>query len=162
MNREELLNRIAASRNAERYLEIGIASGATFRTITCPLKHGVDPSASCTFRMTSDEFFVQCATTYDLIFIDGRHVADVVMRDIYSALRCLSRRGVVVLHDCMPSNEIEQRVPRESNAWTGDVWKAFAQFCATSRTNGIHGEHGSRLWDRREATDRTCCDTVRS
>jgi hypothetical protein len=129
-----VLNRIAASIGALRYLEIGVKRSATFRAVTCPTKHGVDPAWPCTFRMTSDQFFATvCKDQYDLAFIDGLHLAEQVTRDLYNVLSRLSPGGVVVLHDCLPRCEAHQQRQhvRGQKAWMGDVWKAFATFRAT-------------------------------
>jgi hypothetical protein len=116
------------------YLEIGTRNGETFKTIRCDLKHGVDPAGgkATTHPVTSDAFFrdLPPGTEYDLVFIDGLHEAEQVKRDIKNALEHLSPAGVVVMHDCSPRDEAEQRVPRprRQGIWTGDVWRAFVHY----------------------------------
>jgi len=111
------------------YLEIGIDKGANWKRIKCDLKHGMDPNGGGTHKMTSDEFFRRFYDTYDLIFIDGLHHADQVEKDFDNALKHLKPNGTIVMHDCSPRNEDEQRVPWDGKQriWTGDAWKAFVK-----------------------------------
>ena len=48
-------------------------------------------------------------------------------RDIDNALAALSGHGVILLPDCIPRSIGEQAVPREQEAWSGDVWKAIVE-----------------------------------
>ena len=41
---------------------------------------------------------------YDLVFVDGLHIADQVERDIVNSLAALAPGGMVVLHDCNPKS----------------------------------------------------------
>jgi len=122
-------------REDSRYLEIGVQSGKNFRKIECSDKISVDPNpaAGATFQMPSDEFFEKNTEIFDVVFIDGLHLFEQVLRDILNALDCLSDGGVIICHDLDPKKEWHQdRTPpwerREviSRAWTGDCWKAWA------------------------------------
>ena len=131
LSRTEIVQRLINRHDYQSYLEIGVDRGSTFNYIRCPLKHGVDPNGKvATHSMTSDKFFSTLDRDYDLIFIDGLHEAEQVKRDIKNALEHLSPGGVIVMHDCSPRNEKEQRVPKpfRPRAWTGDVWKAFIYY----------------------------------
>ena len=130
--RTEILNWLIARQGYVSYLEIGVGDGAHFRSVWCVDKEGVDPAAECEYagatarhRMTSDEFFARNERTFDLVFIDGLHHADVVYRDMCNALRVLTPDGMVVCHDLNPASEEMQRVPRQVLVWTGDCWKAW-------------------------------------
>jgi len=111
------------------YLEIGVDKNHTWNNIECEIKHGVDPNKDCTFKMTSDEFFLKNKNEYDLIFIDGLHEQNQVKRDIENALNILTYGGVIVVHDCNPRNEQEQIAPKlpGQKIWIGDGWKAFVE-----------------------------------
>lgn len=132
--RSELLNWIIRKKNYNSYLEIGVENPIiNLDKIHVKYKVGVDPNfvrfpVGMSFSGTSDEFFFQNTEIFDIIFIDGLHLADQAYKDIENSLKVLSNGGTVVMHDCLPRNEIEQRVPREQNVWTGDVWKAFVRF----------------------------------
>ena len=123
-HRAELLNRLVALRGYRAYLEIGCAGNETFDAVTAPHKVGVDPMAGGTHRATSDDYFAAHRETFDLVFIDGLHHAAQVERDVDNALDRLNDGGLIVLHDCLPVEEAHQVVPRMSQVWTGDVWKA--------------------------------------
>jgi hypothetical protein len=129
MNRSQLINYIICSIGATRYLEIGIDSGENYRHIICNSKVGVDPNtySPATFHMTSDDFFKHNVDTFDVIFIDGLHHAEVVERDIINSLKFLTKGGHIVCHDMNPTSEIMQRVPREVDYWMGDCWKAWVK-----------------------------------
>ena len=127
----KLINNYISRYNYKSYLEIGIDECVCFRQIQCEYKVGVDPysSSNCvTHKMSSDEFFLQNNKTFDIIFIDGLHHSDQVIKDIENSLKILNKGGTVIVHDCLPLNEIEQIVPRQTKVWTGDVWKAWMIF----------------------------------
>jgi Methyltransferase domain len=128
-----------------RYLEIGVRNpDDNFNLIEATEKHSVDPGVEfkqnpVDFKMTSDEFFGQLRTgtilssdfRWDVIFIDGLHLADQVGRDIRNALNHLSDDGFVVLHDCNPPTEWHAResylydLTPARKIWNGTTWKAF-------------------------------------
>lgn len=135
MTRTDILNAIIQKCGYTTYLEIGVQKGVNWNAIKCEHKIGVDPEPQFEdpfiSKMTSDEFFAQPmkfqGDGFDLIFIDGLHHADQVLRDFDNARKVISPHGTIVLHDCNPPNEESQRVPRETKEWCGDVWKAWAQ-----------------------------------
>jgi hypothetical protein len=91
------------------------------------------------YPITSDKFFENCNHTYDLIFIDGDHECNQVLRDIDNSIRHLNENGIIFVHDTKPHTELMQRHPQPDNLcerglWTGDVWKAIAKF-RTQRTD---------------------------
>lgn len=78
-------------------------------------------------RAKSDDFFASNRETFDLVFIDGLHLAEQVLKDVEHSLAVLRPGGVVVLHDCLPLNSVAQYRRRASWFWNGDVWKAFVE-----------------------------------
>jgi len=50
-------------------------------------------------RKTSDDFFDQNQLKFDLIYIDGNHLFDFVVRDITNSLNFINRDGIIVLDD---------------------------------------------------------------
>lgn len=127
--RTAIINALVKSCNHKSYLEIGVADGFNFGDITCSNKVGVDPDSDvvCTHNMTSDAYFEAYNDKFDMIFIDGLHHADQVLRDIENSLDRLNPGGTILLHDCHPPNEKSQIVPRTELVWTGDVWKAWVK-----------------------------------
>lgn len=65
---------------------------------------------------------------FDIIFIDGSHIAGDVEKDIIGAIQMLNYKGFIILHDCNPPTEKDQLVPRQHKVWYGDVWRAFVGF----------------------------------
>lgn len=135
MVRYEIINTLIKKHKYKTYLEIGVDNGQCFTAIDAEYKECVDPSSSypATHRMGSDEFFAINEKSFDIVFIDGLHHSDQVDRDIANSIELLSDGGCIVLHDCSPSNELYQRVPRETGIWNGDVWKSITRF--------IHANH---------------------
>ncbi|CAM9387564.1 unnamed protein product, partial [Discosporangium mesarthrocarpum] len=114
-----------------RYLEIGCDKDETFGPLeeTFDLAVGVDPVRGGTHRISSDDFFAGNNETFDLIFVDGLHSAEQVLRDVENSLAFLEEQGTIVLHDCNPRHEVSQWYPQPPknnavHAWNGDVWKA--------------------------------------
>ena len=93
-SRTELLNCLVSRDELDRYLEIGVEDRGNFRERDRP-GPAQRRSRGATFSMTSDEFFAsgRGCPEYDLVFIDGLHEEDQVLRDIENALD-RSRRAV--------------------------------------------------------------------
>lgn len=129
MDRIKLVNYLIQRYGFKSYLEIGCEYNHCFNHIKCESKVGVDPERGGTHRMTSDQFFEVNGgkMTFDMVFIDGLHHCDQVVRDISNSLACLRPGGIIALHDCNPTTEHLQRVPRPTphTWWNGDVWKAI-------------------------------------
>jgi len=125
------------------YLEIGLFRGKCFRHVRCWQKTGVDPNPLVVRpgwdirRVTSDAFFADNTERFDIVFIDGLHLAEQVVRDVYNSLACLNPGGAVLLHDCSPADEASQARDMsrlyDGKTWNGDVWNAFAFIRATRR-----------------------------
>lgn len=137
LDRLHLLHWLQTRYGYGAYLEIGTDRDEVFSQMRgFRLKVGVDPNAGGTHRMTSDAYFESIRQLpeasrahFDLVFIDGLHEHQQVLRDLENALACLLPGGTIVLHDCMPCAESQQAVPRPVplSFWTGDVWKAIFQ-----------------------------------
>lgn len=138
IKRFDIINYLVEKYKLVNYLEIGVFQGENIRKIKAPYKNGVDPGVEgyvvpeVDYPMTSDEFFELIKghddIKYDIIFIDGLHHSDQVIKDIENSLNHLVKNGFIVLHDCNPSSYETQLIPRQTIAWTGDVWKAFVDF----------------------------------
>ena len=144
--RTDVINKILSKRSNDTvYLEIGVRNPEdNFYAIKSSLKYSVDPGVEvktnkADFKLTSDEFFkllrggkiLSKDCKFDVIFIDGLHLAEQVDRDIDNALNFLKDDGFVVLHDCNPPTEWHARETYSfysspaDGAWNGTVWKAF-------------------------------------
>jgi len=143
MNRTSIIQDIIDATKSLEYLEIGIEEGKNFNKIQCEYKVGVDPAFNqkhsiksigvkeLNIKATSDCFFsdfqhISHRNSFDVVFIDGLHHAEQVMRDIFNCIKYgCNEDCILVIHDCNPMKEIYQRREPVVNEWTGDVWKAW-------------------------------------
>ncbi|MEO0794833.1 MAG: class I SAM-dependent methyltransferase [Verrucomicrobiota bacterium] len=129
------------------YLEIGVRNpNHNFNKIAADHKFSVDPGVEykenpVDFKLTSDEFFAGMKrgdllpdTLFDVIFIDGLHLAEQVDRDIANALDHIKDDGFIVMHDCNPPTEYHARedfgyhFSPAGGYWNGTTWKAFLKW----------------------------------
>jgi hypothetical protein len=138
MKRYEIINWFIREHEYLTYLEIGLDNPAKcFNMIEAKLKMSVDPAVGmtkklCHYRMTSDDFFKQNNIWFDLVFVDGLHIREQVVRDVDHSLKWLNPRGTIILHDCMPTvmkTACTTRLPR--TPWYGTVWQAWADLRST-------------------------------
>lgn len=144
-NRHEVINQATIETNI--YLEIGVENGYTFNNVHFlnENKTGVDPDPKCDnkniCRVTSDQFFLerlerQERQEFDVIFIDGMHQSEYVLRDFNNSMAILAENGSIFIDDIIPLNYNEQlRIPQKhyyengilkyKEEWTGDVWKVI-------------------------------------
>lgn len=140
MQRNEFINFIAKQIGAKSYLEIGVETGLNFSLIDIELKIGIDPilmnasKSGILIETTSDKFFRGNSHKFDIIFIDGSHLYEQVLKDFENSLRHLTSKGVIVLHDCNPIKYEQQSRPPVQHEWCGDVWKVVAKI----RSEGEH------------------------
>ena len=147
MQRYDIIQHLIDYHGYESYLEIGLGIMNTWNRVKCERKRCTDPNIKgqfgatedwCIFDQESDTYFARIdnKARYDLIFIDGLHIADQVERDIQNSLRHLSPGGTIVLHDCNPptlahaGEEPEIWKGEGDNrhfVWCGTVWKAVSK-----------------------------------
>lgn len=151
MDRIGIINSLIKKNGYKSYLEIGCQNDVCFNQIQIEHKVGVDPEKGGTLRMTSDEFFDNLFNSeensfvihlglskFDIIFVDGLHEEEQVLRDIENALKCLNPGGVIICHDMNPQSELAQRVPREIKQWNGDCWKAIVKLQLKQPSLEVH------------------------
>ena len=147
--RTAIINYLLSLTPAKKYLEIGVRNPEkNFNRINCENKFSVDPGIEfkenpVDYKLTSDEFFqkMRDGTTsldvnikFDVIFIDGLHLARQVEKDILNSLDFISDSGFIVLHDCNPPTQFHARESYDflnspaRNFWNGTTWKAFYKF----------------------------------
>jgi len=137
MHRLEVINTLITKYNLNNYLEIGVNDGQVFDKIKAKYKLGVDPDCDtykidwkgtgAMFCDTSDNFFDQLNEhiKFDIIFIDGLHIADQVFRDIKNSIKHLSKNGYIVLHDCNPPTEHNASPEIHYGSWNGTVYLGY-------------------------------------
>ena len=142
------INKLADQLDARTYLEIGVFQGDTFREVSVPFRTGVDPGfafdtstvnndSTRLVQLTSDAFFAAEAgyAPYDLVFIDGLHTFEQVVRDMGNALLHAHKHSVLIFDDTVPS-DVYSAIPdwaaclqyRKAScsgdlSWHGDVFK---------------------------------------
>ncbi len=124
----------------DAYVEIGVRNGDSLRlALPNTLCVGIDPNADIRFplntntkifNMTSDEFFerydlasVLGDRRVDLGFIDGMHLFEYALRDFANLERYCHRDSCIVVHDCLPVDRETSTRNRNTDVWSGDVWK---------------------------------------
>jgi hypothetical protein len=132
MKRWDIINKIIKKFNYNSYLEVGTQDPTSnFDKIDTPIKTSIDPfpRGPVTFTGTSDEYFKSITDNvkFDIIFIDGLHHDDQVLKDIENSLKHLNENGTIVCHDCLPTTRKMQERNDHGGEWTGDVWKAIAK-----------------------------------
>jgi hypothetical protein len=139
--RHEVVNSLTSA--SDTYLEIGVEYGLTFTNVHFLDKTGVDPDPKFEVEdkdslklLTSDDFFEKNEKIFDVIFIDGMHQCEYVLKDVNNSIKCLSDNGVIFIDDILPSSYNEQlKIPNKhyyekgilkyGEPWTGDVWKVM-------------------------------------
>ena len=148
-SRTSIINFILSQFHKETsYLEIGVRNpDHNFNHICSNNKYSVDPGLEfeenpVDFKLTSDDFFQKLGTNeilspeikFDVIFIDGLHLAEQVDRDIKNAMNYIKEDGFIVLHDCNPPTEWHARTEYDyhyspaGKFWNGTTWKAFLKW----------------------------------
>lgn len=134
-----------------KYLEVGVASGATFKRVAAAHKVAVDPrfkfdfeaeakvSDNCLFHQTtSDAYFaefVEPNARFDVVFLDGLHTFEQTLRDLINTLSYVHEKSVILIDDVAPNSylsavsdlkkhfEIRKATRAPSAQWMGDVYK---------------------------------------
>lgn len=140
-NRYDIINKL--TKPSDIYLEIGVEYGECFNNVHFLDKTGVDPDPKFKpgigqlFTLTSDQFFnSERQRIYDVIFIDGMHQVEYILKDINNSICCLADDGLIFIDDILPFNYNEQlKIPikhyyengilKYAENWTGDVWKVI-------------------------------------
>jgi len=140
-HKHDLLSRFHERLAPRLYLEIGVDEGLGLAR-ALGLAIGVDPRPHLDLKVTlgartrilplsSDAFFRAAAAEClnpppDLVFIDGMHLFEFVLRDFINVERHAHPATLVVIDDIYPCHPTQAARRRRSSAWTGDVWKLHA------------------------------------
>jgi hypothetical protein len=166
MERFDIINSLIEKKNYKSYLEIGLRNPwECFHKINCEVKHSVDPGFEAgegpnyaTFHYTSDDFFRKLRSgelfldkdkKWDVIFIDGLHLAFQSYRDFLNSSLHLSQNGVIVFHDTNPPTIHHGREDYydfstpAGGLWNGTVWKSIQKI--RSFPKGLDGQNFNLL-----------------
>jgi predicted O-methyltransferase YrrM len=135
------------------YVEIGIRQGGSLRAaLPETLCLAVDPAPDLAhpapanwqvFPVTSDEFFerrdlarVFGGRPFDLAFIDGLHLFEQALRDFVHLERWAGPDSLIMIHDCLPLDQVTSQPNRTTHFYSGDVWKVAA--CLRQQRPNLH------------------------
>ncbi|MFP4018064.1 MAG: class I SAM-dependent methyltransferase [Bacteroidales bacterium] len=114
------------------YLEIGTKRGTSLKLSNAPLSIGIDSNPKIgglkgkeLVKKNSNQFFKhrKLDQKIDLAFIDGKHLIENVLSDFINVEKNSHKNGVIVLDDPLPAHPVQANRIKQSNKWTGDVWK---------------------------------------
>jgi hypothetical protein len=134
----EFLQAVHQRLRPRTYLEIGVGNGRSL-ALSRARSVGVDPTFAidveldgdvALVRTTIDEYFARpdpLALTggrrFDLVFIDGLHLFEVVLRNFCHAERMSTPWSVIIVNGVLPRKQSQARRSPVSPDWTGDVYK---------------------------------------
>ena len=79
---------------------------------------------SIDITLEPNDFFDDNKTLYDIIIVDGYHSYEQSKKDLENALKYLTDKGLVLLHDTFPqSTNLIGAQKIKGAAWCGDVYK---------------------------------------
>jgi tetratricopeptide (TPR) repeat protein len=137
-HKHDILSELHQKLQPKLYLEIGVDKGLSLARAQCDAI-GVDPRPQLDLAEPlkenvqiisagSDAFFRDQATEYlkippDIVFIDGMHLFEFALRDFMNVEKFASPTTLVAIDDVHPCHPTQALRRRQSNAWTGDIWK---------------------------------------
>lgn len=137
MNYLEALANTHKALNPVTYCEIGCRQGVSLALARSP-SVAIDPDFALTheivapvklFRMESDAFFAThdlktvLGGPVDFAFIDGMHLVEYALRDFINLEKSSHAGGVIAIDDVLPQDIQHTTRVRETQAWTGDVYR---------------------------------------
>lgn len=150
LNRWDIINIFIETRFKSdcNYLEIGVRNFEDcFNKIKASKKTSVDPGKETAhvlydYNLTSDDFFFNLKNNktefakdhkWDIIFIDGLHLATQSYKDIINSIDHTHDKSVIVLHDCSPpiwwqAHSDYDYFINNQHCWNGSVWKSLYYF----------------------------------
>lgn len=146
VSKETVINYFTNKFTECRYLEIGSQHKDNFIKINAWIKHDCEENPRGTtphFKGTSNEFFtmldeLKLNSVYDVVFVDGMHKCEQVLRDIVNASKHLSVNGYIVVHDCLPKeypDQLRELTEENKKRWLGDCYRAIAYLVDKIDTN---------------------------
>lgn len=149
MQRSDVINRFLKLYEDPRYLEVGVDEGTTFFAVDARQKVAVDPAfkfpipdavgllADVEFHpVESDLYFEKSASgQFDIIFLDGLHTFEQIVKDFTNALAYIKPNGIIIIDDVIPSSyyasmpdldrslQFRRRLGFSDWDWMGDVYK---------------------------------------
>jgi cephalosporin hydroxylase len=135
----EIIQHLAKWIKPINYLEIGVRHGNVYNLVKeyCNQCYLVDidfldidySNNTLKFEMLSDIFFEMIDTSikFDLVFIDGDHSKEQVLKDFINVKNMVVDDSFVILHDTYPCDERMELPYHSHNAWEAvlEIKKSF-------------------------------------
>lgn len=164
------------------YLEVGVASGATFHALKAGRKTAVDPrfkfdykkaaetDGNSYFQVNSDTYFGEIADEkerFDVVFLDGLHTFEQTLRDLINTLSYVHQKSIIIIDDVMPVSYLSaidtlekhieiRKITRDPSAqWMGDVYRLvyfIETFIQQYEYSTISDLHGVLVMWRKQRT----------
>lgn len=150
MNTAQRIQKISEYFPIKKYLEIGVNTGTTFKSLDFELMVGVDPQFSFDyknienertvfFQETSDQYFTNPRNKeiFDLIFLDGFHESKQTFRDFINAISHAHDKTIFIIDDVYPNDVFSSLFNNpigfrklnnplnNDTSWHGDVFKTI-------------------------------------
>lgn len=135
----EILKQLLDFLEPRNYIEIGVEFGTTLELVKPPIRAiGIDPAPQIEgslaenisiYHSTSDDFFADndlksiLGAPFDIAFIDGLHIFEQVLRDFINFEKYAGPDSLILIHDCLPLDGQTASRTRNTQFWSGDVWK---------------------------------------
>lgn len=175
MFKTAIINALAATFGLRRYLEVCTpTTGVHYHEIDrsnldtchrlmyrCP--KDFDDGLQIDFRtqMEDSSELIDVMTTvlspsnyYDLIFVDPYHNHECGSIDLFGAFSLLAPHGVMVVHDCSPTDPMTVGPEFQEGAWCGVTYQAFLEFVWSSEIAGyctVNSDYGCGVVFNKEA-----------
>jgi hypothetical protein len=119
------INDIIKEFEFKSYLELGVSiQGESWKRINCLNKIGVDSDRKVSqifpevINTTTDFFFQNTSSKFDLIYIDACHEKHQVYRDFQNSFEHLNENGIIIFHDINPI--LLEHIPSMGNIF--ELW----------------------------------------
>jgi hypothetical protein len=151
----QVMERMHEHLKPRTYIEIGVAVGTSIvlvRPGTAAL--GVDPEPKIAFALPqnvrvfaepSDDFFARHdvraelgGLPVELAFIDGMHHFEFALRDFMNLERLCLPGASILVHDCFPHDRKTAQRERETEFWSGDIWRLVLLLKKYRRDLSLH------------------------
>jgi len=94
-------------------------------------KSGNAPNKDHNFKILSFDNYlkkiIDKKQKYDVIFVDPFHTVKHTIRDLETALSLLSKKGVIIVHDCFPNSEALVGSWKDG-VWCGQTYEGYIRF----------------------------------
>lgn len=157
MEKYDIVNGLAREFGLRRYLEICTSTtGLKFQYVDagqfstchrlmyrCPPTH--DDGFEITRRTEADtsqalvaelHASLPAAERYDIIFVDPHHTYRATRLDLLGAMCLLAPHGILVVHDCNPTDPTIVQPQFQPGSWCGVTYQAYVDFLLGGRAAG--------------------------